>query len=60
MFLTTDFSENTGNARIVSINNIRDFIREICEIRGKITQPRLDFSPLNFHGPSPSGMAKIL
>ena len=32
---TTDFSENTGNARIVSINNIRDFIREIREIRGE-------------------------
>ena len=32
---TTDFKENTGNARIVSNNNIRDFIRETREIRGE-------------------------
>jgi hypothetical protein len=39
-------TENTGNARIISNNNIRDFIRETREISGKITQTRLDFSPL--------------
>jgi len=34
-YLTTEFTENTGNARIVSNNKIRDFICEIRGIRGK-------------------------
>jgi len=33
--LILGFTENTGNARIVSNNKIRDFIRDIRDIRGK-------------------------
>ncbi len=34
-YFTTGFTENTGNARIVSNHQIRDFIRDIRETRGK-------------------------
>ena len=37
LILTTDFTENTGNARIVSKNKIREFIRALRGIRGEST-----------------------